>query len=85
MGGGVTWGLRVINPNPSSTSSWCRNNPVSRDPSSLVESLLGFPVAVPMQLRRMLSSVGGLSLLRAFPPFLLPDKFGGYWSSLPGP
>ena len=85
MGGGATWGLRVVDPTPSLTSSWCRHNPVPRDPSSLARSLLGFPVAVPMQLRSMLSSVGGLSLLRAFPPFLLPDKFGGYWSSLPGP
>ena len=77
MGGGVTWGLRVVDPTPSLTSSWCRNNPVSWDPSPLVKSPLGFPVAVPMQLRRTPPSGGGLSLLWAFPPFLLPDKLRG--------
>ena len=49
MGRGVVWDLRVINPTLSLTSSWCRNNLVSRDSSSLVESPLGFPMAVCMQ------------------------------------
>ena len=49
MGRGVVWDLGVINPALSLTSSWCRNHPVSWDPSSLVESPLGFPMAVCMQ------------------------------------
>ena len=84
MGRGVVWDLRVINPALSLTSSWCRNNPVSRDSSSLVESLLGFPMAVFMQYEE-----DATFWWRAFPLlglFLSPispaRKAAGYRSSL---
>ena len=79
MGRGVVWDLRVINPTLSLTSSQCRNNLVSRDSSSLVESPLGFPMAVCMQYEE-----DATFWWRAFPPlglsplpFLLPDKLRG--------
>ena len=81
MGRGVVWDLRVINPTLSLTSSQCRNNLVSRDSSSLVESPLGFPRAVCMQDEEDATFWWRLSLFWGFPlpppHFLLPDKWRG--------
>ena len=74
MGRGVVWDLRVINPTLSLTSSWCRNNLVSRDSSSLEESPLGFPTAVCMQYEEDATFWWRAFPLLGLPPPLSPAR-----------
>ena len=81
MGRGVVWDPRVINPTLSLTSSRCRNNLVSRDSSSLVESPHGFPRLSACSMMRTPPSGGGFPSSGASPlsppPHLSSQISGG--------